>query len=94
MGTLDWAYEKAVTGVVGFDSAEGMAQAYLKGDRSMVDKCNSLIRWQNTKVGTSYFLSGLGGAILIPVTIPANIVSIMYVQARMIAAIAHGRLRP
>jgi uncharacterized protein (DUF697 family) len=54
----------------------------------MEDRVNSLIRWQNTKAGTSGFLSGLGGIMLMPVTIPANISSVMYVQVRMIAAIA------
>lgn len=89
MQTLDWAYDKAINGVPGLDSAQEMAQDYLKGDGSLVDKANSLIRWQNTKAGTSGFLSGLGGFALMPVTIPANITSVMYVQVRMIAAIAH-----
>ncbi|WP_050933347.1 EcsC family protein, partial [Vibrio harveyi] len=52
-------------------------------------QANSLIRWQNTKAGTSGFLTGLGGLITMPVTLPANITSVMYVQIRMIAAIAH-----
>lgn len=89
MQPLDWAYDKAVNGIPGFDSAQEMAQDYLKGDDNLVDKVNSLIRWQNTKAGTSGFLSGLGGIALMPVTIPANITSVMYVQVRMIAAIAH-----
>ncbi|MCB9207723.1 MAG: EcsC family protein, partial [Ignavibacteriales bacterium] len=38
---------------------------------------------------TSGFLSGFGGAFTLPVTIPANIASVMYVQTRAIAAIAH-----
>lgn len=88
MQALDWAYEKAVAGVPGLDSADEMAQDYLKGDGSLEDRVNSLIRWQNTKAGTSGFLSGLGGVMLMPVTIPANISSVMYVQVRMIAAIA------
>lgn len=88
MQALDWAYEKAVAGVPGLDSADEMAQDYLRGDGSLEDRVNSLIRWQNTKAGTSGFLSGLGGVMLMPVTIPANISSVMYVQVRMIAAIA------
>lgn len=88
MQALDWAYEKAINGVPGLDSADEMAQEYLKGSGSMEDRVNSLIRWQNTKAGTSGFLSGLGGIMLMPVTIPANISSVMYVQIRMIAAIA------
>jgi uncharacterized protein (DUF697 family) len=50
---------------------------------------NSLIRWQNTKAATSGFITGLGGLITLPVAIPANIASVLYVQVRMIAAIAH-----
>ena len=88
MQVLDWAYEKSINGVPGLDSAEEMATTYLSGDGSLHDKVNSLIRWQNTKAGTSGFLSGLGGVILMPVTIPANISSVIYVQVRMIAAIA------
>lgn len=89
MQALGWAYDKAVNGIPGLDSAQEMAQDYLKNEGSLVDKVNSLIRWQNTKAGTSGFLSGLGGIILMPVTIPANITSVMYVQVRMIAAIAY-----
>lgn len=41
------------------------------------------------KAGTSGFLTGLGGILTMPVAIPANLASVMYVQIRMIAAIAH-----
>lgn len=89
MQAIDWSYEKAINGFAGLDSAEEMAQDYLKGDGSLTDKANSLIRWQNTKAGTSGFISGLGGVITMPIAIPANITSVIYVQVRMIAAIAH-----
>ena len=48
----------------------------------------ALVRWQNVKAGTSGFVTGLGGLITIPVALPANITSVIYVQIRMIAAIA------
>lgn len=89
MQALDWAYNKAVNGVPGLDSAVELAEDYMKSDDARIDQVNSLIRWQNTKAGTSGFLTGLGGLITMPVTIPANIASVMYVQIRMIAAIAH-----
>ncbi|MEI6706053.1 MAG: EcsC family protein [Methylococcales bacterium] len=85
---LNWTYEKAVNGVAGLDSAEDMANDYLKGSGSLHDKANSLIRWQNTKAATSGFLTGLGGVMVMPITIPAGVASVMYVQVRMIAAIA------
>ena len=61
----------------------------MKKDGSIEDQVNSLIRWQNTKAGTSGFVTGLGGIITMPVTLPANITSVLYVQIRMISAIAH-----
>ncbi|MDD4864224.1 MAG: EcsC family protein [Alishewanella agri] len=89
MRALDFAYDKAVNGMVGMDTASDIAESYMKVEGSKIDQANSLIRWQNTKAGTSGFLTGLGGIIVMPVTIPANIASVMYVQVRMIAAIAH-----
>lgn len=89
MSVLDFAYDKAVNGVSGMDSASEIAESYMKSGGSKLDQANSLIRWQNTKAGTSGFLTGLGGIIIMPVTIPANIASVIYVQVRMIAAIAH-----
>jgi uncharacterized protein (DUF697 family) len=88
MQVLDWAYDKAVNGVPGLDSAEELAKDYEKQGGSKLDQANSLIRWQITKAGTSGFVTGLGGIITLPVAIPANIASVMYVQVRMIAAIA------
>jgi len=89
MQTLDWAYDKAINGVAGFDSAEELAMSYMEHDCSHEEQADSLIRWQNTKAATSGFLTGLGGIITMPITLPANITSVVYIQIRMIAAIAH-----
>jgi hypothetical protein len=85
---LDFAYQKAINGVPGLDSAEEMAQDYMNNIDDKVESANSLIRWQVTKAGTSGFLAGLGGLIVMPVTIPINMASVFYIQIRMIAAIA------
>ena len=89
MPVLDWAYDKAVNGVAGLDSASELAESYMSKGGSRVDQANSLIRWQNTKAGTSGFVTGFGGVITMPVTVPASISSVLYIQVRMIAAIAH-----
>jgi len=85
---LDFAYDKAVNGVLGLDSAIELAENY-KNDDHLYEQCNSLIRWQNIKAGTSGFVTGLGGLILLPVAFPVNFTSVLYLQIRMIAAIAH-----
>ncbi len=85
---LDWAYDKATEGFPCFDSANDLAKDYLKGDRTLAEKVNSLIQWQNMKAGTTGFVTGLGGLITLPVAVPANISVVLLVQVRMIAAIA------
>jgi len=86
---LDWAYEKSINGVAGLDSAVELAEGYKDNKDPAYEQANSLIRWQNTKAATSGFVTGLGGIITLPVAIPANIASVLFVQVRMIAAIAH-----
>ncbi|WP_318372649.1 EcsC family protein [Enterobacter sp.] len=89
MQALNWAYDKALDGSIpGTDSAYEMAENYLKGEGDLTEKVNSLIRWQNTKSVTTGFVSGLGGIITMPVAIPASIATVIYVQIRMITAIA------
>jgi hypothetical protein len=89
MQALDWAYETSVNGVPGLGTAAELAESYMKNNDSKYEQANSLIRWQNTKAVTSGFVTGLGGLLVLPVTIPANIASVLYVQVRMITAIAH-----
>lgn len=85
---MNWAYDKAVNGVPGLDSAEELAACYLKKEGSLKDQINSLIRWQNTKAGTTGFVTGLGGMLTMPATLPVNITSVLFIQIRMIADIA------
>lgn len=89
MQVLDWSYGKAVNGVAGLGSASELAEDYMKKNGSRIEQVNALIRWQNTKAGTSGFVTGIGGLITLPVAVPVSISSVMYVQVRMIAAIAH-----
>ncbi|WP_246079009.1 EcsC family protein [Paenibacillus piri] len=86
---LDWAYDKALNGLPGTDTAEELAESYLRKAKSIDEAADSLIRWQVSKSATSGFLTGLGGIVTLPVAIPANLASVLYVQMRMIAAIAH-----
>jgi hypothetical protein len=87
--TLDWAYAKAVDGLPGIRTAQDLAQEYSGKKGNLVDDAKSLVRWQIAKAGTSGFVTGVGGLATMPVTMPANIASVSYVQLRMIAAIAH-----
>lgn len=86
---LDTIYEKALNGIpMVSHSVDEIADDYLSHHDTPEAAARSLARWQVAKCGTSGFLSGLGGIVTLPVTVPANIGSVIYVQMRMIAAIA------
>lgn len=87
---LEWSYEKALTGVGVLGTAQELAEEYLRSNNNnREDAANSLIRWQNTKAATGGFVTNIGGLVTLPVSIPTNMVSSLYIQLRMIAAIAH-----
>lgn len=87
---LDYCYEKVVNGVseLRLDSATELAEDYMSKGGYVVDNANELIRWQIVKTSTSGFITGLGGVFTLPIAIPTNIASVLYVQIRMVAAIA------
>ena len=87
--TLDWAYGKAIGGFSGVDSAYELGNSYLNQKGTLEQQVDSLIKWQVAKAATSGFVTGLGGIAVLPLTIPANIASVMYIQIRMITAIAY-----
>ena len=88
MEVLDWAYDKAIEGLPGMETAEELANEYFSKSSTVDDAIDQLIYWQQAKCATSGFLTGLGGIITLPIAIPANISSVIYIQMRMIAAIA------
>lgn len=85
---LDWSYDKVMTGFPGMDSSYELADQYMYKYKSIDEAINKFIKWQQAKCATSGFLTGLGGIITLPVAIPANISSVIYIQMRMIATIA------
>ena len=66
-----------------------LANDYLSKHSDVDKAAKSFINYQIAKCTTSGFITGLGGLITLPVAIPANIGSVVYVQMRMIACLAH-----
>lgn len=90
MNILDSCYEKCLNGIPKISpSVEEMANDYLKKYKTKEEACKAMIRNQITKCATSGFITGFGGFITMPVTLPANITSVIYVQMRMIACTSY-----
>ena len=87
---LDKLYDNSIQGIpkVSVPIAQ-LADDYLLKNDDVKEASKSFIKNQIAKCTTSGFLTGLGGIITLPVAIPANIGSVLYVQMRMIACIAY-----
>ena len=90
IGLLDTCYTKCLDGIPKVSpSIEDMANDYLTKYDSTEDACKAMLKNQITKCTTSGIVTGFGGVITMPFTLPANVGNVMYVQMRMIACTAY-----
>ena len=88
---LEWTYQQSVGGMPGLGGAEEMASEYRGRHASAEAAIDALIAWQAGKAGIAGFVTGLGGAITLPIGLPAHLFGTAYIQLRLVAAIAHLR---
>lgn len=87
---MDHLYAKSLDGIpkVSLPINE-LANDYLEKDETVEAAARQFINYQIAKCTTSGFVTGLGGVITLPVAVPANVSSVMYVQMRMITCLAY-----
>ncbi|MDD3240231.1 MAG: EcsC family protein [Lachnospira sp.] len=87
---LDELYGKVLKGIPKVSKpVDALANDYLVKNNSPEKAAKELTKYQIAKCGTSGFITGLDGIITLPVAIPANVSSVLYVHLRMVAAIAY-----
>jgi hypothetical protein len=91
LDALEWVYDRAVAGVPGLNGAEALAISYAERHATTDEAVRTLIARQSGKAGIAGFVTGCGGAIALPVALPVNLLSTLYIQLRLVAAIAHLR---
>ena len=90
MEILNSCYQTSINGINKvFPPVETMANNYLDKHFYPENAAKEMIKYQLTKCTTAGFLAGLGGVATLPITIPANISSVLIVQLRMIACLAY-----
>lgn len=90
MTLLDKLYDQSIAGIqMVSPSIETLANDYLQKSKDVDTAAKRFISYQVAKCTTSGFLTGLGGLITLPVAIPTNIGTVLYVQMRMIACLAY-----
>lgn len=84
---VNFLLHRGIGGFGPFKSAEDSAREALKG-RTSEEAVKALIRSHCLAAGGQGFVTGLGGLIAMPVTLPANIGAAYLVQAHLAASIA------
>lgn len=89
MQLMDKLYEQSLNGIAKVcPSIDDMAESYLQKNKDVESAAKEMINNQIVKCTTSGFITSLGGIITLPVAIPANLGSVLFVQMRMIACLA------
>jgi hypothetical protein len=89
--TLHWAYGHAMNGFPSVSNIEEFVDQYWRAGNDPEKSINTLVNWQTSKAGAAGFIAGLGGLVMLPVTIPVNLATVLFIQFRMILAIARIR---
>lgn len=89
LNLLDLTYERVLDGVpmVSVPVAQ-MAKEYLDKHETVEEAVCDMMDKQILKCTTSGMITGFGGLLTLPVAVPANVSSVLYVQMRMIACAA------
>lgn len=86
---LSTIYEKSKTGIPYVSKpVDEVAQEYLSKYKTKQKAAKRMLSVQISKCTTSGFVTGFGGFITMPITIPADLSSVLYIQMRMIACTA------
>lgn len=89
--TLNWIIDAGIEGIGTLSSAEQVASDHLGKSASIEEAINSLIKWRTAYAGGTGFVTGLGGIVALPVTLPAGLAASYALGANLTAAIAHLR---
>jgi len=86
---LHHIYDRVLAGGGPFAPVPQLGDDYLTMDGTTDDCGRRFLRYQTTKAPACGFAAGVGGAITMPVAIPANIAAFLMLQMRTVATVAH-----
>lgn len=90
MELLDKLYDVSIKGIDKISPPiKELANDYLSKNKDLEKAAKTFVGFQIAKCTTSGFVNGLSPLITLPIAIPANIGSVLYIQMRMISCLAY-----
>lgn len=89
---VDKIYDLALNGINGIsEPLDKLVNDYVRQYGRTEKAIDKMVSSQRLKVTTTGFVTGLGGLLTLPIAIPVDLASSLYIEMRMIAAIASLR---
>ena len=84
----DRLYPRALAGLPGLGTPQEFAQGFRERPGTVRERAEQLVRRHVAASSAAGFVGGLGGILLMPVTVPANLTAVALVQLHMAASVA------
>lgn len=88
--TLDWAYETAVQGVEGQESAAQLAESHHRVVQTSFEMADEIAEWQVERTTVPKYFDVLATQLDVPEDLPQPLTTYLFLQLRILAAIAYG----
>ncbi|ERJ11221.1 EcsC family protein [Haloplasma contractile] len=87
--TLNFLYDKTVKGFPKTKTAEDLAKSYMVKYEDVKEAASKLVNGQLVKSGSSGLATGFPGILVFPIALSTDVLASLYIQIRMVAALAY-----
>lgn len=88
--TLDWAYNAAVSGADGQESAAQLAESHHRVVQTSFEMADEIAEWQIERTTVPKYFDVLATQVDVPDGLPQPLATYLFLQLRILAAIAYG----
>lgn len=85
---MDSMYSQLINGLPGQLNIYQLADDYSSKSKNNEEAIDKIIKWHTTQATVTGAVTGLGGVLTLPISLPADLVGCLAIQLRMIGAIA------
>lgn len=85
---MDSMYSQLINGLPGQLNIYQLADDYRSKSKNNEEAIDKIIKWHTTQATVTGAVTGLGGVLTLPISLPADLVGCLAIQLRMIGAIA------
>lgn len=87
---IEWAYQASIQGVDGQESAAELAESHHRVVQTSFEMADEIAQWQVERTTIANYFDVLAEQLQVPEDLPQPLTTFLYLQLRILAAIAYG----